>query len=62
MTVSSDIYEVDRILGRRYVGAFQSEYKVKWLGWGEEQATWEPREHLLHHGAVAVLRSYEQLT
>ena len=38
-------YEVDKILARRILKDGSIQYKVKWVGWGNE-TTWEPAENL----------------
>ena len=38
-------YEVERILGKRIEDG-RALYRVKWLGYREEESTWEPLEHL----------------
>ena len=43
-----DRYEVEGILEHRDSAARGREYRVKWLGWSNEDATWEPLEHLDH--------------
>jgi hypothetical protein len=47
-TLPSDRYEVEGILGHRDTVARGREYRVKWLGWSVENATWEPLENLDH--------------
>jgi hypothetical protein len=42
---TSDIYEVEKIIGKREKPTLQ--YKVKWKGWSERNATWEPLDHLM---------------
>jgi hypothetical protein len=43
---TGDWYEVEGILEHRDTVARGREYKVKWLGWLVEEATWEPTSHL----------------
>ena len=43
----SDIYEVEKIIGKRYVQG-KIEYKVKWLGYKMTECTWEPEENLVN--------------
>ena len=38
-------YEAEKILNFTYVNGIM-QYKVKWAGYGEEEATWEPYDHL----------------
>ena len=45
-TNSADRYEVEGILDHKDTKARGREYKVKWLGWPWEAATWEPAENL----------------
>ena len=42
----ADRYEVEGILGHRDTAARGREYRVKWLGWSNEDSTWEPLENL----------------
>jgi hypothetical protein len=42
----ADRYEVEGILDHRDTAARGREYRVKWLGWASEEATWEPLENL----------------
>ena len=40
-------YEVEKILARRTTPRTGNiEYKVKWAGWGVNDSTWEPADHL----------------
>ena len=43
----SDIYEVEKIIGKRNVNG-KIEYKVKWLGYKMTECTWEPEENLVN--------------
>jgi hypothetical protein len=41
------LYEVEDILDKRYnIKTGQEEYRVKWEGYPESQATWEPISNL----------------
>jgi hypothetical protein len=46
--VSPERYEVEGILEHRDTTARGREYRVKWLGWPNEESTWEPLENLDH--------------
>jgi hypothetical protein len=46
--LTGDRYKVEGILEHRDTIARGREYKVKWLGWPVEEATWEPTSHLDH--------------
>ncbi len=39
------VYEVDKVVGRRQ-GRAGVEYKVRWVGYGPDQDTWEPADNL----------------
>lgn len=39
------IYDVEAIVGKKYVRG-KPYYRVKWVGWTEDHATWEPVENL----------------
>ena len=43
--VYTENYEVEKIVDKRIMLG-QIEYLVKWKGWGIEDNTWEPQEHL----------------
>ena len=50
-------WEVERIEGERIVGRKKiKEYLVKWIGYGDDERTWEPVEHL--ENAQSVLRDW----
>lgn len=42
-----DYYEVEKILEKRQVGK-RFQYLVRWVGFGDDQATWEPPSNLLN--------------
>ena len=44
--MADDIYVVERILDKRIVDNDQVEYFLKWFGYDEEDATWEPEENV----------------
>lgn len=43
---TEDLYEVERIVGRRQSALGQVEYLVRWRGYGADGDTWEPETHL----------------
>ena len=45
---SEDLYEVERILDKRKSNKGKMEYLVQWKGYGREDATWEPEQHLVN--------------
>ncbi|CDI84999.1 OSJNBa0087O24.13 protein, related [Eimeria praecox] len=53
----TDQYLVDYILDQRGTGA-EASYLVKWRGFPEEWATWEPAHHLA--GCIALLRAWRR--
>ena len=52
-----DRYEVDYIMDQRRSGD-EFQYLVKWRGYPEDQATWEPASHL--DGCPALLRAWRR--
>ncbi|XP_072169405.1 uncharacterized protein [Diadema setosum] len=42
-----DIYEVQEILRSRQKRNGQTEYRIRWKGFGPEEDTWEPEENLV---------------
>lgn len=44
--MADDIYVVERILDKRIIDNDQVEYFLKWFGYDEEDATWEPEENV----------------
>ena len=45
---SEDLYEIERILDKRKSNKGKTEYLVQWKGYGREDATWEPEQHLVN--------------
>jgi hypothetical protein len=53
-----EVFEVEAIIGKRYnKRRKRSEWHVKWRGYGPEQMTWEPVEHLKN--AQGILDQFE---
>jgi chromobox protein 1 len=44
--MADDIYVVEKILAKRISETGQVEYFLKWFGYTEEDATWEPEENV----------------
>ncbi|XP_063293327.1 chromodomain Y-like protein 2 [Pelobates fuscus] len=45
---SGDLYEVERIVDKRKNRKGKWEYLIRWKGYGSNEDTWEPENHLLH--------------
>ena len=41
-------------------GGDSLEYRVRWKGYGEDEDTFEPEEHLMEYGAESALRAYKR--
>jgi hypothetical protein len=50
-------FEVERILGKRQRGG-RTEYRVKWMGYGEDDISWEPADHV-EGGAQDAIQEFE---
>ncbi|XP_026140872.1 chromodomain Y-like protein [Carassius auratus] len=46
MMATEELYEVERIVGKRRNKKGKTEYLVRWRGYGFEGDTWEPENHL----------------
>ncbi|XP_051984940.1 chromodomain Y-like protein [Xyrauchen texanus] len=46
MMATEELYEVERIVGKRKNKKGKTEYLVRWRGYGFEGDTWEPESHL----------------
>ena len=51
------MYDVEAIVGHRYRKNRKIEYCIKWLGYGEEDNTWEPKSNL-DRGSLALAKEY----
>nr|XP_006004918.1 PREDICTED: chromodomain Y-like protein 2 [Latimeria chalumnae] len=45
---SGDLYEVEKIVDKRKNKKGKWEYLIRWKGYGSNEDTWEPENHLLH--------------
>ncbi|XP_013204517.2 chromodomain Y-like protein [Microtus ochrogaster] len=45
---SEELYEVERIVDKRKNKKGKTEYLVRWKGYGSEDDTWEPEQHLVN--------------
>ncbi len=55
--MADDIYVVEKILNKRLLENGEMEYFLKWLGYEEDEATWEPEENVF---CKDLIRLYEQ--
>ena len=46
LDMTDDIYVVEKILDKRIIENGLIEYFIKWFGYDEEDATWEPEENV----------------
>ena len=56
--LEGDVYHAERLVDRRARRGLV-EYLVRWRGYGDEDDTWEPREHLMA-GADRMVRDFER--
>jgi chromobox protein 1 len=55
--MADDIYVVEKILNKRFLENGEMEYFLKWFGYEEDEATWEPEENVF---CKDLIRLYEQ--
>jgi hypothetical protein len=59
-----DVYEVQKLLDHRGVHSTAGrsiEYLVKWKGYHQREATWEPERHLTECGAKSIVDKYKSI-
>lgn len=56
LLMADDIYVVEAILDKRQLDHGQVEYFLKWFGYDENDATWEPEENVF---CKALIEQYE---
>lgn len=52
--MDDDIYVVERILNKRVLESGEIEYYLKWFGYSEDEATWEPEENVFCKDLIAL--------
>ncbi|CAF3360033.1 unnamed protein product [Rotaria socialis] len=55
--MADDIYVVEEILDRKLLNNGQIEYLLKWFGYDEEDATWEPEENIFCKDLIRIYES-----
>ena len=60
--MSDDIYVVEKILDKRILENDQVEYFLKWFGYDEEDATWEPEENVFCKDLIKQYESNRKFT
>ena len=56
--LENNSYEVERILAHKDKGRRGKKYLVRWVGWGPQHDTWEPRSHLSN--CLRLLKAYHK--
>jgi chromobox protein 1 len=59
--MADDIYVVEKILDKRIVENNQVEYFIKWFGYDEDDATWEPEENVFCKDLIEQYESNKKL-
>jgi hypothetical protein len=52
--MGDDIYVVEKILNKRILENGEIEYYLKWFGYEEDDATWEPEENVFCKDLIQV--------
>lgn len=55
--MTDDIYVVEKILDRRTSDNGKIEYLLKWFGYDEDDATWEPEENIFCKDLIVIYES-----
>ncbi|MCC7160093.1 MAG: hypothetical protein IT281_11260 [Ignavibacteria bacterium] len=55
--MADDIYVVEKILDRKLSNNGQIEYLLKWFGYDEDDATWEPEENIFCKDLIQIYES-----
>ncbi|CAF4233120.1 unnamed protein product [Rotaria magnacalcarata] len=55
--MADDIYVVEKILDRKLLNNGQIEYLLKWFGYDEGDATWEPEENIFCKDLIQIYES-----
>ena len=58
--MSDDIFVVERILNRRVRENGKIEYSIKWFGYEQIDATWEPEENIFCKDLIDEFEGNEQ--
>jgi len=59
--MGDDIYVVEKILDKRIDENGQTEYFLKWFGYDDEDATWEPEENVFCKDLIELYERNQQI-
>jgi hypothetical protein len=58
--MDDDIYVVERILDKRVLEKGEVQYLLKWFGYGEDEASWEPEENVFCKDLIRLFESGDE--
>jgi len=59
--MGDDIYVVEKILDKRIDENGQTEYFLKWFGYDDDDATWEPEENVFCKDLIELYERNQQI-